>query len=147
MSRRVSFQDPMHNWPHILREQLLCFGFKEYKFLMYQSTIERPAASMVYTVNPSSFATTCKQQSHTHTHRSTIQVCACMHEQKHMKNALFLKGLPDSNTGDFYSFLHQLFKLLVVSFIPVRSLLSPRWQTSASPSVARSSCRVASPVC
>lgn len=114
---------------------------------MYQSTIERPAASMVYAAEAktSSFLQHAGNSlSHIHTDTHTHAWA-----QTHKTLALFWRGFPDLNTGSLYSFrlLHPLSRRLLVSLTPAQSLPSPRWQTSASPSVARSSCRGVSPVC
>lgn len=64
MSLRVSFQDPMHNLVHILRQdQLLCFGLKEYKIIHvpvrhWEACWEHGVHSRRQFPNPCSFAMT-----------------------------------------------------------------------------------------
>lgn len=71
-----------------------------------------------------------------------------MHEHKLPKTPAYSKEAPWFE--HWWGFLippDSCTQLLLVFFTPVQSLPFPQWQTSASLSAARSSCRVANPVC
>lgn len=135
--QRGSFQDPMHILLHILRDRssFPVLVWKNTKFSRIPASLQQHAGS------------------HTHTSTSTTQgVCMHARAQSHETLAPFVffffskeapwfehwrSFIPSDSCTHFFD---------QVALTPVRSLPSPRWQTSASPSVARSFCTVASPV-
>lgn len=113
------------------REQLRCFGFKRMRHFSRDACCE-----LLLLQTPGSFARSC-------THTSTIT---------HTNNPLPLSKSEEAPWFEhWWSFFLQTpapaVERLPVLLTPVRSLLSPRWRTSASPSAARSSCTAAGPVC
>lgn len=71
-----------------------------------------------------------------------------MHEHKLPKTPAYSKEAPwFEHWWGFFIPPDSCTQLLLVFFTPVQSLPFPQWQTSASLSAARSSCRVANPVC